>query len=190
MNREDAWKLLRKYNEDRFHLKHALTVEGVMRYFAKELGYSDNVDFWGVVGLLHDLDFEKYPNSHCIKSQEIMRENNVDEKIIHATASHGYNLTVDIKPEHEMEKVLYAVDELTGLIGAVALMRPSKSTQDLELKSVKKKFKNEKFAAGCSRDVIQKGSEMLGWELDYLIEKTILAMRSCEDKVEKEMEEI
>ena len=138
--------------------------------------------------MLHDLDFEKYPNEHCIKSQEIMRKNNVDEKIIHATASHGYNLTVDIKPEHEMEKILYATDELTGLIGAVAIMRPSKSLQDLELKSVKKKFKNEKFAAGCSREVITKGAEMLGWDLDKLIEQTILAMRVDEDKINKFME--
>ena len=149
MERDEAWKLLKEYNKDKFHIKHALTVEGVMRYFAEKLGYEEEKEFWGIVGLLHDLDFEKYPNEHCIKSQEIMRKNNVDEKIIHATASHGYNLTVDIKPEHEMEKILYATDELTGLIGAVAIMRPSKSLQDLELKSVKKKFKNEKFAAGC-----------------------------------------
>lgn len=188
MEREQAWKLLRKYNENKFHLKHALTVEGVMKYFAKELGYDKEEDFWGIVGLLHDLDFEKYPEEHCIKSQEIMKEEGVEERIIHATASHGYNLTVNIKPEHEMEKVLYATDELTGLIGAVALMRPSKSTQDMEINSVKKKFKNEKFAAGCSRAVIQVGADMLGWDLDKLIEKTILAMRSCEEKINKEME--
>ena len=188
MEREEAWKLLKEYNKDKFHIKHALTVEGVMRYFAEKLGYEEEKEFWGIVGLLHDLDFEKYPNEHCIKSQEIMRKNNVDEKIIHATASHGYNLTVDIKPEHEMEKILYATDELTGLIGAVAIMRPSKSLQDLELKSVKKKFKNEKFAAGCSREVITKGAEMLGWDLDKLIEQTILAMRVDEDKINKFME--
>ena len=188
MERDEAWKLLKEYNKDKFHIKHALTVEGVMRYFAEKLGYEEEKEFWGIVGLLHDLDFEKYPNEHCIKSQEIMRKNNVDEKIIHATASHGYNLTVDIKPEHEMEKILYATDELTGLIGAVAIMRPSKSLQDLELKSVKKKFKNEKFAAGCSREVITKGAEMLGWDLDKLIEQTILAMRVDEDKINKVME--
>ena len=151
-----------------------------MKYFANELGYGDEVEFWGIVGLLHDLDFEQFPEQHCIKEQEIMRERGIDERIIHATASHGYALTVDIKPEHEMEKVLYAVDELTGLIGAVALMRPSKSVSDLELKSVKKKYKNLKFAAGCSREVIERGADMLGLELDDLIQRTILAMRSCE----------
>jgi predicted hydrolase (HD superfamily) len=179
--REEALTLLKEYNTEPFHIKHALTVEGVMRYFAKELGYADEEEFWGIVGLLHDLDFEKYPEQHCIKEQEIMRERGLDERIIHATVSHGYALTVDIKPEHEMEKVLYAVDELTGLIGAVALMRPSKSVSDLELKSVKKKYKNLNFAAGCSREVIERGADMLGWELDDLISKTILAMRSCED---------
>lgn len=178
--REAAWELLNEYNKDHFHLKHALTVEGIMRYFAEELGYADEVDFWGIVGMLHDLDFEQYPEQHCIKEQEIMREHGIDERIIHATASHGYALTVDIRPEHEMEKVLYATDELSGLIGAVALMRPSKSVSDLELKSVKKKYKNAKFAAGCSREVIERGAEMLGWTLDELIERTILAMRSCE----------
>lgn len=178
--REAAWELLNEYNKDHFHLKHALTVEGIMRYFAEELGYADEVDFWGVVGMLHDLDFEQYPEQHCIKEQEIMRERGIDERVIHATAGHGYALTVDIKPEHEMEKVLYATDELSGLIGAVALMRPSKSVSDLELKSVKKKYKNAKFAAGCSREVIERGAEMLGWTLDELIERTILAMRSCE----------
>ena len=179
--RDEALTLLKEYNTEPFHIKHALTVEGVMRYFAEELGYTDEEEFWGIVGLLHDLDFEKHPEQHCIKEQEIMRERSLDERIIHATASHGYALTVDIKPEHEMEKVLYAVDELTGLIGAVALMRPSKSVSDLELKSVKKKYKNLNFAAGCSREVIERGADMLGWELDDLISKTILAMRSCED---------
>lgn len=185
ITRDEAWELLKEYNKDKFHLKHGLTVEGVMKYFAKELGYGDEAEFWGIVGLLHDLDFEMFPEEHCIREQEIMRERGIDEKIIHATASHGYNLTVDIKPEHEMEKVLYAVDELTGLIGAVAIMRPSKSVQDLELKSVKKKFKNAKFAAGCSREVIENGAEMLGRSLDDLIEKTILAMRSCEKDCEQ-----
>lgn len=155
-----------------------------MRYFANELGYSDEVDFWGIVGLLHDLDFEQFPDEHCIKEQEILRKRGIDERIIHAVASHGYMLTVDIKPEHLMEKVLYAVDELTGLIGAVALMRPSKSVRDLELKSVRKKYKNTNFAAGCSREVIERGAKMLGWELDELITKTILAMRSCEEQYE------
>ncbi|MEM1484579.1 hydrolase [Oscillospiraceae bacterium PP1C4] len=179
ITREQAWELLTAYNKDAFHLKHALVVEGTMRYFAQQLGY-DPV-FWGIVGLLHDLDFEQYPEQHCIKQQEIMRAHGVSEEIIRATASHGYGLTVDIKPEHEMEKVLYATDELTGLIGAVALMRPSKSVSDLELKSVKKKFKTVSFAAGCSREVIEQGAQLLGWELDDLISRTILAMRSCED---------
>ena len=190
MNREEAWKLLREYNEDKFHIRHAITVEGVMKYFAEKLGYGVEKELWGIVGLLHDLDFEKYPDEHCIKSQEIMKEKGIDEKIIRATASHGYGITVDIKPEHEMEKILYATDELTGLLGAVALMRPSKSVQDLELKSAKKKFKDKKFAAGCSRDVIKQGAEMLGWELDKLFEDTILAMRDCEDYVQEEMNEI
>jgi len=180
ITREEAWALLNEYNKDPFHLKHALIVEGVMKYFARLLGYGDEEEFWGIVGLLHDLDFGMYPDEHCVKQQEIMRERGIDERIIHATASHGYGITVDVKPEHEMEKVLFAVDELTGLIGAVAIMRPSKSVQDLELKSVKKKFKTLNFAAGCSRDVIMQGAEMLGWELDDLIEKTILAMRTCE----------
>lgn len=180
ITRDQAWSLLTEFNKEQFHLKHALIVEGTMRYFAKLLGYADEEDFWGIVGLLHDLDFELYPEEHCIKQQQIMRERDMDEAIIRATASHGYGITVDIKPEHQMEKVLYAADELTGLIGAVALMRPSKSVQDLELKSVKKKYKTANFAAGCSREVIDKGAEMLGCELDYLIEQTILAMRTCE----------
>jgi predicted hydrolase (HD superfamily) len=181
ITREQAWALLTQYNKDAFHLKHALIVEGTMKYFAAQLGFGDESDSWGIVGLLHDLDFELFPEEHCIREQQIMRENGISEDIIHATASHGYRLTVDIEPAHTMEKVLYAVDELTGLIGAVALMRPSKSVQDLELKSVKKKYKSVSFAAGCSRDVIGRGAEMLGWELDYLIEQTILAMRTCED---------
>lgn len=175
---EQAWELLAEYNEGEFHQKHARTVGDVMEWFAKELGYGEEADFWKAVGILHDLDFEKYPDQHCTKEQEIMRERGIDERIIHAAASHGYGLTVDVKPEHEMEKVLFAVDELTGLIGAAALMRPSKSVSDLEVKSVKKKFKDKKFAAGCSREVIQQGAEMLGWELDDLIGRTILAMRA------------
>lgn len=184
-SREEAWQLLNEYNKEPFHLRHAVTVEGVMKYFAEELGYGDEKEFWGIVGLLHDLDFEQFPEQHCIKEQEIMRERGIDERIIHATASHGYKLTVDIAPEHEMEKVLYAVDELTGLIGAAALMRPSKSVADMEVKSVKKKYKNANFAAGCSREVIERGAEMLGWTLDELIERTILAMRSCEEEYSK-----
>lgn len=181
--REDAFALLKKYNKEPFHIQHGLTVEGVMKWFAKELGYGEDQEFWGIVGLLHDIDFEQYPNEHCIKAPELLRQAGVGEDIIHAVCSHGYELTVDIKPEHEMEKVLYAVDELTGLIGAVALMRPSKSVQDMELKSVKKKYKNANFAAGCSRAVIERGAKMMGVELDELIQKTILAMRSCEAEV-------
>lgn len=175
-----ALELLKKYNTGEFHIHHGETVGGVMRYFAEKLVYGDEADFWETVGILHDLDFELYPDQHCIKEQELLRENNVDESVIHAVASHGYALTVDIKPEHEMEKVLYAVDELTGLIGAVALMRPSKSVMDLELKSVKKKYRSANFAAGCSREVIERGADMLGWSLDELITQTILAMRSIE----------
>ncbi len=178
ITRDEAFELLKEYNKEPFHIKHALTVEGVMRYFAREMGYGDEEELWGIVGLLHDLDFELYPDEHCVKEQEIMRERGIDERIIRAAASHGYGITVDIKPEHEMEKVLFAVDELTGLIGAVALMRPSRSVDDLELKSVRKKFKTPSFAAGCSREVITKGAEMLGWELDDLISRTILAMRT------------
>lgn len=173
--------LLTEYNQDEFHILHAQTVENTMRYFARELGFADEEDFWGIVELLHDLDFEKYPEEHCIKSQEIMKERGIDEKIIHATASHGYAITVDIKPEHEMEKILYAVDELTGLIGAVVLMRPSKSVQDLTLKSVKKKYKSKNFAAGCSREVIERGADMLGWTLEDLIQRTIDALKTFQD---------
>lgn len=181
ITREQAWSLLNEYNTDPFQLRHALIMEGTMKYYARLLGYSEDEEFWGIVGLLHDLDFGMYPEQHCVKQKEIMEEHGIDERIIHATVSHGYGLTeIDIKPEHEMEKVLFATDELTGLIGAVALMRPSRSVSDLELKSVKKKYKTLNFAAGCSREVIEQGAEMLGWELDDLIEKTILAMRSCE----------
>lgn len=183
ITREEAWALLTEYNKDEFHLKHARIMEGVMRYFAHELGYGEESDFWAAAGLLHDLDFERYPDQHCIRAQEIMRALSLDERLIRAVASHGYGLTVDIAPDHEMEKILYATDELTGLIGAVAIMRPSKSVMDLELKSVKKKFKTPNFAAGCSRAVIERGAKMLGWELDHLIEQTILAMRSCEKSV-------
>ena len=181
MTREQAWGLLTQYNKEPFHLKHAVILEGVMRYFADLLNHSDEVDLWGLVGLLHDLDFEEYPTEHCVKQQQLMREAGVDEVIIRATASHGWPRNVDIAPQSDMEKVLYATDELTGLIGAVALMRPSKSVQDMELKSVKKKYKTPAFAAGCSREVIEKGAELLGWDLDYLISQTILAMRTCEE---------
>ena len=183
MTREQAITLLKDYNTEPFHLKHALTVEGVMKYFADAYGYGNERDFWGLVGLLHDLDFEKYPEEHCIKEQEILREAGASEELIHAVASHGYGLTVDIKPKHRMEKVLYAVDELTGLIGAVARMHPSGSVQDLETKSELKKFKTPKFAAGCSREVIQNGADMLEMPLEELVEQTILAMRASEDAV-------
>ena len=178
MNRNEAFELLCQYNKEKFHLDHAQTVEGVMRWFANELGFAEEADHWAMVGLLHDLDFEMYPQQHCVAQQDIMREHGLSEAFIRATASHGYGITVDIAPEHTMEKVLYAVDELTGLIGATALMRPSKSVMDLELKSVRKKYKTLNFAAGCSREVIARGADMLGWTLDELIEKTILAMRS------------
>ncbi len=182
ITREEAWALLTEYNKEEFHLKHAQIVEGVMRYFANKLGYGGEADFWAIAGLLHDLDFEMFPEQHCIKEQEIMRERGLDQRLIHAVASHGYALTVDVEPQHQMEKILYATDELTGLIGAVALMRPSKSVMDLELKSVKKKYRTANFAAGCSREVIERGVAMLGWELDELIEQTILALRTCESQ--------
>ena len=182
--REQAWSLLAKYNKEPFHLRHAITVEHVMGWYARELGYGDQAEFWSLVGLLHDLDFEQWPEEHCEKSQELMRQAGVEEAIIHATASHGWGLRVDIKPEHEMEKVLYASDELTGLIGAAALMRPSKSVADMELKSLKKKFKDKKFAAGCSRDVISNGAQLLGWELDKLLDMTLKAMQAEEAAIE------
>lgn len=187
LNHEEALALLRQYNSEPFHIQHGLTVEGVMRWYANQLGYAGDAGFWAIVGLLHDIDFEQYPDEHCIKAPELLRAAGCGDDLIHAVCSHGWGLTVDIKPEHEMEKVLYAADELTGLIGACALMRPSKSVQDMELKSVKKKFKTASFAAGCSRDVIKSGAELLGWELDELIQKTILAMRSCEESVAAEM---
>ena len=190
ITREQAFELLQKYNKDPFHIRHALTVEGVMKWYAKELGYEEDAEYWGIVGLLHDIDFEQYPDEHCIKAPELLREGGVGEDIIRAVCSHGYELTVDVKPEHEMEKVLYAVDELTGLIWAAALIRPSKSTQDMELKSVKKKYKTASFAAGCSREVIERGAEMIGWELDKLIQDTIYAMRSCESDIQAAMAEI
>ena len=177
---QQAWDLMTEYNEGEFHQKHARIVGDVMRWYAERLGYGDEADFWEAVGILHDLDFEQYPEQHCIKEQEILRERGIDESIVHATASHGYAITVNIQPEHEMEKVLYATDELTGLIGAAALMRPSKSVQDMEVKSVRKKYKDKKFAAGCSREVIQRGADMLGWELPDLISQTLEAMKATE----------
>ena len=181
MTRQEAWELLTKYNQDSFHLKHAETVEGVMGYFARELGYGDEADFWTNVGLLHDIDFEQWPEEHCVRCVELLRDGGADERTIHAVCSHGYGICSEVVPEHEMEKVLFATDELTGLIGAAALMRPSKSVQDMELKSLKKKYKDKKFAAGCSRDVIQRGADQLGWPLDTLLERTLQAMQSfCE----------
>lgn len=188
LTREQALALLKKYNKEPFHIQHALTVEGVMRWYANEQGYGEEADYWAITGLLHDIDFELYPEQHCIKAPELLREGGVSEDMIHSVCSHGYGLCCDIKPEHEMEKILFAVDELTGLIGAAALMRPSKSVMDMEVSSIKKKFKDKKFAAGCSRDVIKQGAENLGWELNDLFEKTILAMRSCEKKIQEEME--
>ena len=182
MTRQQAWELLRRYNAEPFHLRHALTVEGVMRCFAEQRGYDS--EFWGIVGLLHDIDFEMWPEEHCKKAPELLREAGVDEDMIHAIVSHGYGLCVDVEPEKEMEKVLFACDELTGLIGAAALMRPSKSVQDMELKSLKKKFKDKHFAAGCDREVIKKGAEMLGWELDELLTETLEAMKTCEEPEE------
>lgn len=188
ISRERAIELLRRYNKEEFHINHALTVEGVMRWYAEKLGYGDEVDFWGLVGLLHDIDFELYPEQHCLKAPELLREGGASERLIHGVVSHGYGLTQqDVAPEHEMEKVLFAADELTGIVWAAALMRPSKSTKDMELKSLKKKFKDKKFAAGCSRDVIIEGAEKLGWELEKLQEETILAMRECEDSIRSEL---
>ena len=175
---EQAWNLLCEYNEGEFHRKHARTVGDVLRWYAVELGYGGEADFWEAVGILHDLDFEQWPEQHCTKEQELLRQRDVDERLIHAVASHGYGLTVNIAPEHEMEKVLYAADELTGLIGAAALMRPSGSVADMEVKSVKKKYKDKKFAAGCSREVIERGAAMLGWDLDTLIARTLRAMQA------------
>ncbi len=188
ITREAAWELLRKYNKDAFHLQHALTVEGVMRWFSQELGFAGEVDFWGLVGLLHDIDFEQFPDQHCIKAPELLRNGGVGEQMIHAICSHAYGMHVDVKPEHLMEKVLFATDELTGLIWAAALMRPSKSVQDMELKSLKKKYKSKGFAAGCSREVIEQGAEMLGWSLDEVLQKTLDAMRACETDVMRGME--
>ena len=185
--RDEALALLRQYNQEPFHLQHAFTVEGVMRWYANELGYSGEADFWAMVGLLHDIDFERWPEEHCQKAPELLAAAGADERLIHALVSHGYGLCSDVAPEHPMEKVLFAADELTGLIGAAALMRPSRSVMDMEVSSLKKKFKDKKFAAGCSRDVIRQGAENLGWELEVLFERTIQAMRACEADVSAAM---
>jgi len=185
MERKEAFELLLKYNKEIYHIQHALTVEEVMKWYAKELGY--DVDDWGIIGLLHDLDYEMYPQEHCIKAAEILRSENFEDEVVHAVCSHGYNVCADVKPEHEMEKVLYAVDELTGIIFAAAKMRPSKSVSDMELSSLKKKFKDKAFAAGCSRDIIRNGAEMLGWDLDKLLSMTLEAMRATESIVHEQL---
>lgn len=193
ITRENAFGLLKKYNKDPFHLQHAITVEAVMKWFAKEEGYEDEAEYWGIVGLLHDIDFELYPDEHCLKAPELLRDGGISEDIIHAVCSHGYGITVgngetiDVEPVHHMEKVLFAVDELTGLIWSASLMRPSKSTKDMELKSLKKKYKSKGFAAGCSREVIERGASQLGWELDTLLEKTLHAMAETEDDINKQV---
>lgn len=187
LSRGQAWDLLTQYNKEPFHLRHALTVEAVMGHFARELGYGDEAEFWSTAGLLHDLDFERYPEEHCVKAREIMEARGLDPALIHAVVSHGWGMTgSDTQPEHEMEKVLFACDELTGLIGAAALMRPSKSVQDMELSSLKKKYKDKRFAAGCSREVIAQGAELLGWGLDELLSRTLQAMKACEAQIEAE----
>ena len=195
ISREDAAALLKKYNKDPFHIQHAFTMEAVMEWYAKELGYENDAEYWGIVGLLHDIDFELYPEEHCLKAPELLKEGGVGDDIIHAVCSHGYGITVgcgktiDVKPEHEMEKVLFATDELTGLIWAAALMRPSKSTKDMKLKSLKKKYKSKGFAAGCSREVIERGTDQLGWELEKLLTMTLQAMADCEDEINAKMAE-
>ena len=188
VSRDAALELLKKYNKDEFHLRHAYTVEGVMRWYAVDQGYAGDADFWATVGLLHDVDFENWPEQHCVKAPELLQEIGASDELIHAVCSHGYGLCCDVEPVHPMEKILFTVDELTGLIGAAALMRPSKSTKDMEVSSLKKKFKDKKFAAGCSRDVITAGAERLGWEMNDLFEKTINAMRACEDEVNSRFE--
>ncbi|MCI9147917.1 MAG: hydrolase [Hungatella sp.] len=187
LTRQQALELLRRYNKEEFHILHGLTVEGVMRWYAKEQGYGEDEEYWGQTGLLHDIDFELYPEEHCKKAPELLREAGVAEDMIRSICSHGFGLCSDVEPEHEMEKILFAADELTGLIWAAAKMRPSKSVMDMEVSSLKKKFKDKRFAAGCSRDVIKEGAERLGWTLEELMEKTILAMRSCEESVQREM---
>ena len=193
ITRDEAFSLLKKYNKDPFHIQHALTVEAVMKWYANELGYGEDAEYWGIVGLLHDIDFELYPEEHCLKAPEMLREAGVGEDVIHSVVSRGYGITVgrgvtiDVAPEQEMEKVLFAADELTGLIWAAALMRPSKSTKDMELKSLKKKYKSKGFAAGCSREVIERGAQQLGWELEKLLTMTLQAMAASEDTINAEL---
>lgn len=189
LSREEALELLKKYNKESFHIQHGLTVEKVMRWYANELGYGEDADYWAITGLLHDIDFEMYPEEHCVKAPEFLREGGAGEDMIHSICSHGYGICCDVKPEHEMEKVLFAADELTGLIWAAALMRPSKSVMDMEVSSIKKKFKDKRFAAGCSRDTIRTGAENLGWELNELFDKTLRAMQSCEAEIQEEMKQ-
>lgn len=195
ITREEAFTLLKKYNKNPFHIQHALTVEAVMKWYARELGYGEDEEYWGIVGLLHDIDFELYPAEHCLKAPELLREAGVSEDIIHAVCSHGYGImvecgvTIDVEPVHEMEKVLFAADELTGLIWAAALIRSSQSTKDMELKSLKKKYKSKGFAAGCSREVIERGAAQLGWELEKLLTMTLQAMADCEDEIQAQMQE-
>ena len=194
ITRNDAFALLIKYNKDPFHIQHALTVEAVMKWYANKLGYGEDAEYWGIVGLLHDIDFELYPAEHCLKAPELLKDGGVSDDIIHAVCSHGYGITVecgttiDVEPLHEMEKVLFAADELTGLIWAAALMRPSKSTKDMELKSLKKKYKSKGFAAGCSREVIERGAAQLGWDLEKLLTMTLQAMAATEDEIKAEMD--
>lgn len=190
ITRADAYVLLKKYNKERFHIQHALTVEAVLRWFAETLGYGEEAEYWAITGLLHDIDFELYPEEHCKKAPELLHDGGVAEDMIYSVCSHGYGICSDVEPKHEMEKVLFAVDELTGLIGAAAKMRPSGSVMDMELSSLKKKFKDKRFAAGCSRDVIQTGAERLGWTLEELMGRTILAMRSCEEEINKSLAEL
>ena len=194
ITRNEAFALLKKYNKEPFHIQHALTVEAVMKWYAKELGYEEDTEYWGIIGLLHDIDFELYPEEHCLKAPELLREAGVGEDVIYSVVSHGYGITVGcgatiaVEPVHEMEKVLFAADELTGLIWAAALMRPSKSTKDMDLKSLKKKYKSKGFAAGCSREVIQRGADQLGWDLAKLLTMTLEAMAASEDTINAEME--
>ena len=188
LTRDEALALVKQYNKEPFHIQHAITVEAVMRWFAQELGHGDEVEYWGQVGLLHDIDFEEFPEQHCVKAQELLKQGGVADDMIYSICCHGYGICIDWEPKELMEKVLYASDELSGLIGAAALMRPSKSTKDMELKSLKKKFKDKKFAAGCSRDVISGGAEKLGWDLDELLSKTLQAMQENEDYIISECE--
>ena len=187
VSRKNAYELLKKYNQDPFHIQHALTVEAVMKWFAKEQGYEEDSEYWGIIGLLHDIDFEYYPDEHCIKAPELLRAGGVGENMIHSICSHCYGITTDVEPTHEMEKILFATDELTGLIWSASLMRPSKSTKDMELKSLQKKYKTKSFAAGCSREIIEQGAQMLQWDLAYLLERTLCAMAASEDAVIEQM---